>query len=132
MHSSSFPHGPDPDPAFRERAARDHDFPDDNSPDAKPSLAEAEASTEYQRPRTPNTANISSVRIPETALLVARLEAAIRRLTGDRVRGLRIDVSAESVTIAGRCATFYCKQQAQHAAMELLNQEALVNEIEVY
>ncbi len=68
----------------------------------------------------------------ETALLTAQLEAAIRRLTGDRVRSLRVQVQTETVIIEGRCATFYCKQLAQQAALALLCDESLVNRIEVY
>jgi hypothetical protein len=33
--------------------------------------------------------------------------------------------------LSGRCATYYAKQQAQHAAMRLLVGEPLVNQIEV-
>ena len=97
---------------------------EDNSKRAAGTDAPGRTSTSGQR--------LAGSRVPETALLTAQVEAAIRRLTGDRVRGLRVTVQAETIRIEGRCATFYCKQLAQQAALELMCQETLVNHIEVY
>jgi hypothetical protein len=64
-----------------------------------------------------------------------RLAVSIRqrietRLLG-RVRDLAIQVAGNTVTLEGRCATFYTKQLAQHAALAVLEDEQLVNNIAV-
>jgi hypothetical protein len=43
-----------------------------------------------------------------------------------------VEVKRGGVVLNGRCGTFYCKQLAQHAAMELLIDEELINRIEVW
>ena len=55
----------------------------------------------------------------------------IRRRLGDRVYDLTIEVGPESVTLHGRCATYYTKQLAQHAALGMLDHEQLSNNIQV-
>ncbi len=52
------------------------------------------------------------------------------RLLG-RVRDLAIHVEGDTVLLEGSCATFYTKQLAQHAALAVLNDERLVNNIAV-
>jgi hypothetical protein len=52
------------------------------------------------------------------------------RLLG-RVRNLSIRVENNIVFLEGRCATFYTKQLAQHAALGVLEDEQLVNNIAV-
>ncbi len=71
-------------------------------------------------------------RVRESALLTAQVEAAVRRATGDRVRNLRVCLEGETLTITGRCATFYCKQLAQQAVLALLSEETLINKVDVY
>lgn len=65
-------------------------------------------------------------------VLAARLERAVRRDTGDKVRGLHVEVDEEAVVLTGRCATYYCKQLAQHAVMDHLEGRTLANQIEVW
>jgi osmotically-inducible protein OsmY len=62
---------------------------------------------------------------------VARIKRSIRRQTGGGVRQLKVEVSDGRMLLSGRCASFYCKQKAQHAAMDHLIGESLINEIEV-
>lgn len=110
-----------------------HDRPDDRSQSAAESKASGRTSSRRSLGAARTLpAQISSSRFREAALLTAQLEAAIRRATGDRVRNLRVTWQDDCVTIRGRCATFYCKQMAQQAALALLAHEALVNGIEVY
>ena len=54
----------------------------------------------------------------------------IRRL-GNRVRDLRVLRQGGGLVIQGRSTTYYAKQLAQHAAMELDNEPILANDIEV-
>ena len=74
----------------------------------------------------------------EQELLSARLERSIRRATGDRVRELHVELCEERIAVFGRCATYYCKQQVQQAAMALIKEEPVLcklnleNQIEVW
>lgn len=80
--------------------------------------------------------SITGPRVPETAVLAAQLEFAVRRRTGDRVRLLKVQIQADSVTLDGRCASFYCKQLAQQAALTVLEKAQctanLIDRIEVW
>ena len=62
---------------------------------------------------------------------IARIKRTIQRQTAGGVHQLKVEVTTDTVLLRGRCASFYCKQKAQHAAMNLLSGETLVNEIEV-
>ncbi len=50
---------------------------------------------------------------------------------GNRIRDLRVVQGPNGLVIQGRTTTYYAKQLAQHAAMELGNQPILANDIEV-
>ncbi len=65
-------------------------------------------------------------------MLAVKIERAIRRGTGDKVRSLRVDVLDNTILLSGRCATYYCKQLAQHATLEHLEGRSLSNKIEVW
>ena len=52
------------------------------------------------------------------------------RLAG-RVRDLAVRVRANTIVLEGRCATYYTKQLAQHAAMGVIEDEQLENAIVV-
>jgi osmotically-inducible protein OsmY len=61
-----------------------------------------------------------------------RLEALIqRRLHGRGIRRLRVLVQQQGLVLQGCAPTYYAKQLAQHAAMEVSGLPILVNEIEV-
>lgn len=59
------------------------------------------------------------------------IRSRIRQRLGDRVHELCVAVEDNQVILNGRCATYYTKQLAQHAALGVLNDEQLENRIEV-
>lgn len=69
--------------------------------------------------------------IPVHLLEDEDLAARIGRRLGNRVRGLRVLRQGGGIVIQGRTNTYYAKQLAQHAAMELDNEPILANDIEV-
>jgi hypothetical protein len=68
----------------------------------------------------------------EEEKLAARIERAVRRGTGDRVRELQVEIRRDGVHLMGRCGSFYCKQLAQTAALTLTGKQQLHNRIEVW
>jgi hypothetical protein len=74
----------------------------------------------------------------EAELLSAKLMRAIRRETGDKVRGLKVRLRENCVVVLGRCGTYYCKQRVQQAVLGLIKSEPalrgdeLDNRIEVW
>jgi osmotically-inducible protein OsmY len=69
--------------------------------------------------------------LAEAERLVASIERAVSRETCGGVRNLRVEISDQGILLTGRCNSFYTKQKAQHAAMELSGAEELTNGIEV-
>ena len=67
-----------------------------------------------------------ALRIEDEALT----DQIVRRL-GNRVRNLRVLRQGGGLVIQGRTTTYYAKQLAQHAAMELDSEPILANDIEV-
>jgi hypothetical protein len=63
--------------------------------------------------------------------LAVAIRQRIESRLGGRVRDLAIRVRGETVVLEGRCATFYTKQLAQHAALGVLEEEQLENAIVV-
>src|SRR5438876_479766 len=60
-----------------------------------------------------------------------RLEALTLRRLGNRVRDLRVLRRPEGLVLMGRTTTYYAKQLAQHAIMEVDESPILANDIEV-
>jgi hypothetical protein len=60
-----------------------------------------------------------------------QLELLLQRRLGSRIRDLRLLLRAGGVILQGRASTYHAKQLAQHAAMEIIRQPILANEIEV-
>ena len=60
-----------------------------------------------------------------------RLEMHLQVRLGSRVRNLRVVCRNDGVIIQGSAGTYYAKQLAQHAVMEITNLPVLANEIEV-
>ncbi|QDU54394.1 BON domain-containing protein [Aeoliella mucimassa] len=56
----------------------------------------------------------------------------IHQQLGVRVYDLEVEVSPESVVLSGRCSTFYTKQLAQHAALDVIESRSLDNRIQVH
>lgn len=69
--------------------------------------------------------------LSEAKRLAADIERAIRVRTGRTVHDLQVTVTQKGIVLSGNCATYYTKQLAQHAAMTLLADEKLMNDIEV-
>ena len=62
-------------------------------------------------------------------------QAVLDRITkqlGVRVHNLEVEVQENSVVLSGRCSTFYTKQLAQHAALDVIASRSLDNRIEVH
>ncbi len=59
------------------------------------------------------------------------IKRRVRELTGAGIQDLDVTVRSHQIILEGRCWTFYCKQLAQHAAMQLVPGERVVNRIEV-
>jgi len=63
--------------------------------------------------------------------LAARIKRLIRRRTGSGINQLRVDVGNQTIRIAGHCSTFYCRQLAQQAAMQLGGQRVIDDQVTV-
>jgi len=59
------------------------------------------------------------------------LETLVQRRLGARIRKLRIILRHDGVVLQGMASTYYAKQLAQHAAMDLGELPIVANEIEV-
>jgi hypothetical protein len=67
----------------------------------------------------------------ETRELLARIEEHIRRRVTGRVQGLQLEVRERGLVLRGRALTYYAKQLAQQAVMEITELPIRANEIEV-
>jgi hypothetical protein len=63
--------------------------------------------------------------------LVVAIRQRIESRLGGRVRDLAVRVTGRRIILEGRCATYYTKQLAQHAALGVLEDELLENNIVV-
>ncbi len=63
--------------------------------------------------------------------LAVAIRQRIESRLGGRVRDLAIRIKGNAIVLEGRCATFYTKQLAQHAALGVLEDEQLDNAIVV-
>ncbi len=83
-------------------------------------------------PVAPFTGVMDAVVAPTSNTRLAKLVShIIQRRTGSRVQELRVDVLDDVVRLTGRCASFYVKQLAQHATMDLVCGATIVNDIQV-
>ncbi len=62
---------------------------------------------------------------------VEQLEALVQRRLQGRVRDLRLLVGDQGLILQGQTSTYYAKQLAQHAAIDITGLAILANEIEV-
>lgn len=60
----------------------------------------------------------------ENEELAFTLERQVRRRTGGRIRQLSVSVSPGRIVVRGISHTFYSKQLALHAVLEVLGQDA--------
>lgn len=66
-----------------------------------------------------------------TPQLCKLIRDRIHKQLNGRVRDLDVETTAAGIVISGTCSTYHTKQLAQHAALGVLNDEALQNRIEV-
>lgn len=64
-------------------------------------------------------------------LSLEQLEGLLQRRLNGRVRDLRLLVQELGIILQGQTSTYYAKQMAQHAAVEITGLTILANEIEV-
>jgi hypothetical protein len=75
--------------------------------------------------------NVSDGRADRHRQLVVAIRQRIESRLGDRVHDLAVLVMGNRIILEGRCATYYTKQLAQHAALGVLEDELLENDIVV-
>ena len=63
--------------------------------------------------------------------LTSTIKHRIHSRTHGRVWNLHVEFNGQVVVLRGRTATYYTKQLAQHGALEILNGQPVVNDIEV-
>lgn len=64
--------------------------------------------------------------------LIDRVERLVRERTSGLIRGLRVEMFSGEVVISGRTTTYYAKQLATHAALDVCDHVTLTNDIEVF
>jgi hypothetical protein len=62
---------------------------------------------------------------------LSRLEEHVRTRLGGRVQNLELIVRDDGLVLRGYARTYYAKQMAQHAVMEMVSVPIRANEIEV-
>lgn len=78
--------------------------------------------------RAPTRISFDGARSEKLAVRIARV---VKRRTAGSVQNLRVEVRRDGVFLDGQCASFYTKQLAQQAAMDLADEKQLTNRIEV-
>lgn len=68
---------------------------------------------------------------PDLRALALRIKRTVRHETNGGVQDLDVRIDPAGIFLHGRCASFYCKQLAQTAAMRMSGGAAVINEIEV-
>lgn len=73
-----------------------------------------------------------SIRSNVTETLADQITRLVQSRTGGRIYGLFVDVTGNDVIISGRASTYYVKQLATHAALDVAGQfSTLTNDIMV-
>ncbi len=67
----------------------------------------------------------------EDDALARRITLRVLARTGRQIRNLRVEVERDEVRLSGNCNTFYCKQLAQQAAMDVSHSIQLCNDLHV-
>ncbi|HEX4129903.1 MAG TPA: hypothetical protein VHZ24_07660 [Pirellulales bacterium] len=63
--------------------------------------------------------------------LASNIARCVQLRTGQAIRDLRVKIDTQGVRLQGRCLSYYSKQLAQEAVMELAQDVSLMNDIEV-
>jgi hypothetical protein len=75
--------------------------------------------------------SLSAPRVERYRQLAIAIRQRIESRLAGRVRDLAVRISGDAIVLEGRCATYYSKQLAQHAALGVLDGEHLENAIVV-
>jgi len=70
--------------------------------------------------------------IDVTLELASQLETLIRVRLGGQIRDIRVVCRDDGLVLQGRSRTYYAKQLAQHAVMEVTSIPIIANEIVVF
>lgn len=71
-----------------------------------------------------------SIRCDVSETLAEQITRLVQLRTGGRIHGLFVDVTGKDVIISGRANTYYVKQLATHAVLDLAGQfNTLTNDI---
>jgi len=71
-------------------------------------------------------------RVPVRPAQIDQLETKLLYRSGRQIRNLRVHIEDDGVVLYGQATTYYAKQLAQHAAMEITGLLVIANEIEVF
>ena len=71
------------------------------------------------------------IRAENARVLADRVARSVLTRTSGTVRNLRVDVQDGQMVLTGRTSSYYNKQLATHAALELIDDLVLANEIQV-
>lgn len=74
---------------------------------------------------------LAPTELDPTRTLASRIRDRILKRLEGRVHNLRVSTEGKTILIEGRCATYYSKQLAQHAALGVIEDEHVENAIEV-
>ncbi len=67
-----------------------------------------------------------------TADGITELERRIRTRLGGQISQFQLEITTTGVILRGRARTYYAKQLAQHAVMEVTKLPILANAVDVY
>jgi len=106
-------------------------------PPHETSLSEAVATAETELVLAPSgtfsssSPGLTGPRFERYRHLAIAIRQRIETRLAGRVRELAVRIRGETIVLEGRCATYYSKQLAQHAALGVLDGEQLENAIVV-
>ena len=83
------------------------------------------------QPISPELLDLVPQTLAEAEILAASIEKAVQQQTAGGVANLAVVIHGDRVWLHGSCASYYCKQLAQHAAMTVPAGLHLMNCIEV-
>ena len=63
--------------------------------------------------------------------LADQVERRVLQRTSGQIRNLRVELYPGEIVLCGRTTTYYAKQLATHAALDIIENITLTNEIEV-
>lgn len=69
--------------------------------------------------------------VSEAQRQVEAIEGVVQRRTSGQIRDLRVELQNGLIVLSGRTSTYYAKQLAQQAALDVAGHHELANEIVV-